>query len=70
MTVPHHNRTPHGIDDEQSISVGLIRRETISQAVYDKDIRDTLLNLGIMEKEHKAEMIVLRLRQCNLRGRR
>jgi hypothetical protein len=68
MTVPHYNQIADGIEDVQSFGIGSVQRETISAVVYDKDIRNTLLNLGIMEKEHKSEM--MRLRRCNLPGRR
>jgi hypothetical protein len=63
-----HDSTAMDYDGDPVTSIGTLRREMFSQAIRDKDIRSTLLNLGVMKKEHKGDVIVLRLKQCNLHG--
>jgi hypothetical protein len=63
-----YQSTAMDYDGDPMMSIGTLGREMFSQAIRDKDIRSTLLNLGVMKKEHKGDVIILRLKQCNMRG--
>jgi hypothetical protein len=53
-----------GSGQEEEICVGTVKREAISQVLYDQDVRNTLFALGVMEKETHSEISVLCLKRC------